>query len=195
MAAADRGAGPVGVVRKLGPHSCPFPAFEWMMMACCGLRRTPPLSIGRTASYYGNFAVLVRAYAYIIMLGREGLLRVSEQAVLNANYLKERLKEYYELPYDVPCMHECVLSASRQLVNGVRALDIAKYLIQRGIHPPTIYFPLIVKEALMIEPTETESKAVLDHFVDVMIEAARLAMENPRELHEAPRNMPVTAAG
>ena len=110
---------------------------------------------------------------------------------MNANYCRARLKDYYELAFDKPCMHECVFSASRQMKNGVHAIDIAKYLIDRGFHPPTVYFPLIVREALMIEPTETESRETLDAFIDIMIEIARLAEEDPSRLKEAPRNMPV----
>ena len=117
---------------------------------------------------------MVKAYGYIAMLGREGLIQVSEQAVLNANYIMSRLKEYYDLPYATTCMHECVFSASKQLKHGVHAIDIAKYLIDRGFHPPTVYFPLIVKDAIMIEPTETESKETMD------------------ALHHAPVTMPIS---
>jgi len=119
-------------------------------------------------------------------------VEVSEQAVLNANYVMSRLKGWYDLPFDTTCMHECVFSASRQLKQGVHALDIAKYLIDRGFHPPTVYFPLIVKEAIMIEPTETESKETLDAFITVMIEAAELAETNPEALFQAPQTMPVS---
>lgn len=184
------GAGPVGVRQALIPY-LPLPRICMDEGGDLFLETESPLSIGRTAAFYGNFAVLARAYAYIIMLGRDGLIRVSEQAVLNANYLRERLKGYYELPFDMTCMHECVLSASRQLLHGVRAIDIAKYLIDQGFHPPTVYFPMIVKEAIMIEPTETESKATLDSFVEVMIEAAELAVSDPQSLLDAPLNMPV----
>ena len=135
---------------------------------------------------------MVKAYAYILMLGREGLIRVSEQAVLNANYIMAQLKPYYDLPYDFTCMHECVFSASRQVKQGVHALDIAKFLIDRGYHPPTVYFPLIVKDAIMIEPTETESKATLDAFIAVMKEAAELAETDPAAFAAFPATMPVT---
>jgi glycine dehydrogenase subunit 2 len=151
-----------------------------------------PLSIGRTANFFGNFGVMVRAFAYITMLGREGLIQVSEQAVLNANYVMSRLKPYYDLPYDTTCMHECVFSAGKQLRHGVHAIDIAKFLIDRGYHPPTVYFPLIVKEAIMIEPTETESKETLDAFIDVMIEVAKTAESDPEALHQAPLTMPIS---
>ena len=112
--------------------------------------------------------------------------------MLNANYIKERLKAYYDLPYDMTCMHECVFSASKQLEHGVHAIDIAKFLIDKGYHPPTVYFPMIVKEAIMIEPTETESKATMDAFIDVMIEAAQTAISNPQALHDAPLTMPIS---
>ena len=148
-------------------------------------------SIGYIAPFYGNFAVILKAYVYILVLGREGLIRVSEYAVLNANYILSRLKNYYEPAFSRRCMHECVFSAFAQVKKGVHALDIAKYLIDKGFHPPTIYFPLIVKEAMMIEPTETESKETIDGFIDVMIEAARLADADPDKLTTAPQTMPV----
>jgi glycine dehydrogenase subunit 2 len=136
--------------------------------------------------------VLVRAYTYIRALGGEGLTEASEQAVLSANYLKERLKGTFELPYDRTCMHEFVLSGERQRkANGVRTLDIAKRLLDYGVHPPTVYFPLIVHEAIMIEPTETESLKVLDRFVDVMVSIAGEAGRDPELLHGAPYSTPV----
>ena len=116
------------------------------------------------------------------MLGQQGLKRVSENAVLNANYIKEKLKDYYKLPYPQVCKHECVFSAARQAENEVHAVDIAKALIDAGFHPPTIYFPNIVKEALMIEPTETESKETIDGFIEAMIKIAKRAETNPGEL-------------
>lgn len=159
------------------------------MLRCDG---DGPSSIGRTANFFGNFGVMVKAYCYMVLLGRDGLVEASEQAVLNANYIKERLKGAYELPYDQTCMHEAVFSASRQVANGVHAIDIAKFLIDRGYHPPTVYFPLIVKEAVMIEPTETESKATLDAFIEVMLEAATMADEQPEAFAAMPVSMPVT---
>jgi glycine dehydrogenase subunit 2 len=120
-----------------------------------------PLSIGYVAPFYGNFGVLLKAYAYILLLGKEGLIEASENAVLNANYLKCHLAKFYDIPHKENCLHEFVISASRQAGKGVHAIDIAKALIDRGIHPPTVYFPLIVKEAIMVEPTETESRATL----------------------------------
>jgi len=149
-----------------------------------------PRSIGRVHSFYGNFAVMVRAYAYIRMLGDEGLRAVSGNAVLNANYLKERLKKTYKLPYDRLCKHEFVLSG-KGMGKDVHTLDIAKRLLDFGFHPPTIYFPLIVEEALMIEPTETISKEELDRFIEAMEQIAREAREQPELLKEAPHNTPV----
>lgn len=150
-------------------------------------------TIGSMASFFGNFSILVRALVYILMLGKEGLIDVSEKAVLNANYIRVKLREHYDLPHDRVCMHECVFSARRQAhKNGVHAIDIAKALIERGFHPPTIYFPLVVEEALMIEPTETESKETIDEFIKAMIEIAGLAVSDPDSIKNAPRNMPVS---
>jgi glycine dehydrogenase subunit 2 len=152
-----------------------------------------PLSIGYIAPFYGNFGVCLKAYAYILMLGAQGLIEVSENAVLNANYVMNKLKDVYHTPYaDIPCMHECVITAKNQADNHISALDIAKALIDRGFHPPTIYFPLIVKEAMMIEPTETESKETLDAFIDAMKSVAADAMTNPAALHDAPRTTGVS---
>jgi len=152
---------------------------------------SPAKSIGRIGNFYGNFSVMVKAYAYIRSLGAEGLKAVSEDAVLNANYLKEKLKAYYYLPYDRTCMHEVVFSGKWQKAKGVHTLDIAKRLLDYGFHPPTVYFPLIVDEALMTEPTETEGKQTLDTYIDAMKEIAREADENPEILHTAPHNTPV----
>jgi len=129
---------------------------------------------------------------YLLMAGREALERVAENAVLNANYIKEKLKDYYEVPHPQVCKHECVLSASRQVKeSGVHALDIAKGLIDAGFHPPTMYFPSIVKEALMIEPTECESRETMDGFIAAMIEIAQKAKTDPEGLHAAPVTTPV----
>jgi len=185
------GSGPVGVKKALIPF-LPTPRIVKNGESSFTIEGRNSGSIGRTASFFGNFGVMVKAYAYIIMLGKEGLIQVSEQAVLNANYIKERLKAYYELPYDTLCMHECVFSASKQAANGVHAIDIAKYLIDQGYHPPTVYFPLIVKEAIMIEPTETESKATMDAFIEVMIAAAKQAENDPESFAAMPVTMPVT---
>ena len=152
---------------------------------------SPAESIGSLDAAYGNFGVMVKAYAYIRSLGREGLKEVSENAVINANYLKEKLKAYYHLPYDRTCMHEVVFSGKQQKTRGVHTMDIAKRLLDYGFHPPTVYFPLVVDEAIMTEPTETESKATLDTYIDAMKEIAREAEEDPEILHTAPHNTPV----
>jgi glycine dehydrogenase subunit 2 len=183
------GSGPVGVKKNLIPY-LPTPRVVQNADGSFGVEAHPE-GIGRVSDFFGNFAIMARAFAYITFLGGEGLIEVSEQAVLNANYMMARLKEEYELPFEMTCMHECVFSASRQLKDGVHAIDVAKYLIDRGFHPPTVYFPLNVKEAIMIEPTETESKQTMDAFIEVMLEAARMARENPELLHAAPVTTPV----
>ena len=183
------GSGPVGVKGEIC-NFLPIPR----IIKKDGVFRVDfnrPNSIGHISPFFGNFSVILKTYAYIMLLGKEGLISVSEHAVLNANYIRARLKEYYELPYDRVCMHECVFSASRQKRYGIRALDIAKYLIDKGFHPPTIYFPTVVKEALMIEPTETESKETLDRFISAMVEIANLAKERPQALKDAPKTTPV----
>jgi len=148
-------------------------------------------SIGKIHSFYGNFAVNVRAYIYIKMLGENGMKRVSENAIINANYIMKKLEKYYHIPFSEYCMHEFVASGSWQKdENGVSTLDIAKRILDKGYHAPTIYFPLIVKEAMMIEPTETESKETLDEFINSMIEIAKEAKENPELLKNAPLNTP-----
>lgn len=148
-------------------------------------------SIGAVKSFYGNFGVLVRAYAYILMMGTN-LKSASEDAVLNANYLKEKLKKYYDLPFDEPCMHEFVLSGEKQKeLYGISTLNIAKRLMDGNTHPPTVYFPLIVHEAMMIEPTESETKQKLDEFADVMIKIAKEAETEPELVLSAPHNTPV----
>ena len=151
----------------------------------------PAKSIGSLGAAYGNFGVMVKAYAYIRSLGAEGLREVSENAVINANYLKEKLKAYYHLPYDRTCMHEVIFSGKRQKAKGVHTVDIAKRLLDYGFHPPTVYFPLVVDEALMTEPTETESKRTLDAYVEAMKEIAREANEDPEILNTAPHNTTV----
>jgi glycine dehydrogenase subunit 2 len=151
----------------------------------------PPRSIGAMGAFQGNFGVLLRAYAYIRALGAPGLRQISEDAVLNANYLLAGLRDAYHLPYDRRCMHEVVFSARRQKARGVRALEIAKRLIDYGIHPPTVYFPLVVDEALMVEPTEAESKETLDAFIAVMRQIAREVEETPELVREAPHHTPV----
>ena len=151
----------------------------------------PPQSIGRIKSFHGHFGIIVRALTYIMMQGPEGLRAIAEHAVLNANYLMELLKGDYTLPYDRDCMHEFVLEGVWSDAEGIHALDVAKRLMDYGMHPPTNYFPLIVNEALMIEPTETESKQTLDIFVDAMKKIAKEAHDQPELLHEAPHNTPI----
>lgn len=185
------GAGPVGVTAKLKPY-LPISRVIKRKDNTYTLNYREPKSIGYIAPFYGNFGVCLKAYAYLLMLGAEGLKQASEQAVLNANYLMTHLREVFELPYDHRCMHEFVLSAEKlKKEYGVQAVDIAKALIDKGFHPPTVYFPLIVNEALMIEPTETESKETLDRFIEAMREIAEKAKTNAADLHKAPRNTPV----
>lgn len=150
-------------------------------------------TIGRMSAFHGNFGVLVRAYTYISLLGRQGIAQISEDAVIGANYILSQLREQYDLPYDRVCMHEVVYSARNlKREHGVSALDVAKRLIDYGIHPPTMYFPMIVEEALMIEPTETESKETLDYFINVMKAIAKEASDDPDLLHNAPHDTPNT---
>jgi glycine dehydrogenase subunit 2 len=180
------GAGPVGVAEHLVAFlPGPLPSFDpdtdtyyWA--------EQDPLSIGRVRANCGNFLVLVRAYTYIRFNGPDGLRHVSESAILNANYVMRALQADYDLPFDRACMHEFVFSANRQKRNDVHALDLAKRLLDFGVHPPTIYFPLIVPEALMIEPTETETKDTLDEFIDIMRQIAHESMEEPEKVRNAP---------
>jgi len=183
------GAGPVAVKKELIPF-LPIPVVE-KHGETYRLNDNRPQSIGKIKAFYGNFGVLIKAYAYILSMGAEGLKRVSEMAVLNANYLMGRLKDYYHLPYDRSCMHECVFTDRFQEKQHVSTLDIAKRLIDYGFHPPTIYFPLVVKGALMMEPTETESKENIDRFIETMIKIAKEAEENPDLLRQAPQRVKV----
>lgn len=184
------GAGPVFVNEKLRSF-LPVPdiakdnnGYHWI--------ESRPNSIGRVSGFYGNVAVLVRASAYLAAMGRDGLEQVSERAVLNANYLKAKLQNHFAIPFDTPCMHEFVASAAKiKESHGVSALDIAKRLLDFGVHPPTVYFPLIVTEALMIEPPETEAKEVLDAFADIMIGICQEAKDAPERVKEAPTGTPV----
>jgi glycine dehydrogenase subunit 2 len=185
------GAGPVGVNKKLEKF-LPISRVVKKSDGTYALSYDFPDSIGYIASFYGNFGLLLRAYGYILMLGKQGLIDTTNHAVLNANYIKERLKPYFKLPYDRVCMHESVFSATKQADRDVHAIDLAKYLIDQGIHPPTVYFPLIVPEAIMIEPTETESKGVMDQFIDIMIAADRLTQTEPASFKEFPKTMPIT---
>jgi len=185
------GAGPVGVNKKLVPF-LPTPRIVKKGKKYKFSSNVSPKSIGRVHPFHGNINVIIKAYAYIRSLGGEGLKKASEQAVENANYMMNRLKEYYWLPYDRPCQHEFVLSAKWQKEKyGVKALDIAKRLIDYGFHPPTIYFPLIVEESLMIEPTESESRATIDEFCDAMISIAKECEVSPELVKNAPQTTPV----
>ncbi len=178
------GAGPVGVKKPLAPY-LPLPIIV-KNGAAYSLDESAPHSIGRVKSFFGNFAILVRAYSYIRELGAEGLKKASELAVLNANYVRAKLSGAYHLPYAKPCLHECVFSDKLQLEHGVKTLDVAKRLMDYGFHPPTIYFPLIVHGALMIEPTETESKDELDSFCAAMLAIAKECETNPDVVKNAP---------
>jgi glycine dehydrogenase subunit 2 len=183
------GSGPVGVAGPLVEY-LPVPR---VVEEKGVFRLSPdgPKSIGRVHPYLGNFNVFVKAYAYIRALGGAGLREVAENAILNANYLCARLKATYDLKYQGPCMHEFVLSARNLKKFGVRATDVAKRLLDYGFHPPTVYFPLIVEEALMIEPVETESKEALDQYADALEKIAEEAEKSPQVLHEAPVTTPV----
>jgi len=183
------GSGPVGVKKFLEPY-LPIPRII-EKNGKLELSYDFPHSIGKIHSFYGNFLVMIKAYTYIRMLGKEHIRRVSEDAVINANYLRVKLQEHYDLPYKSICMHEFVLSGKFLKKYGVRTLDVAKRLLDYGFHAPTIYFPLIVPEALMIEPTETESKETLDAFVEAMTKIKEEAINNPDILHGAPHNTPV----
>jgi glycine dehydrogenase subunit 2 len=182
------GSGPVAAKAYLAPY---LPAPVVLKEGDRFILATPERSIGRVGPFHGHFGVLVRAYAYLRTLGTEGLRQVSENAVINANYVLARLRQAYHLPYDRRCMHEVVFSGSRQRAKGVRTWDIAKRLIDYGFHPPTVYFPLIVDEALMIEPTETESKEALDAFCDALLAIAREAEEKPQVVTGAPHTAPI----
>lgn len=182
------GAGPVGVVENL-KEFLPVPIIDFdgeNYSRNYNLKNT----IGKTKEFQGNFGVMIKAYSYILLRGKT-LKEASQDAVLNANYLKEKLKKYYDLPFDTTCMHEFVLSGDRQKADGVHTLEIAKRLMDYKFHPPTVYFPLIVSEAIMIEPTESETKARLDDFAEVMIKIAKEVKECPQNILSAPHNAPV----
>jgi glycine dehydrogenase subunit 2 len=184
------GAGPVAVAKHLEPF-LPVPQVE-EREGVLRLVHERPQSIGRLHSFHGNFGILARALVYLSTLGPEGLRQVSRAAILNANYLMRRLEKTYELPHPQACMHEFVLSGRRLKPYGVKTLDVAKRLLDFGVHAPTVYFPLIVEEALMIEPTETETMDRLDHFATAMERIAREAAESPDLLHDAPLTTPVS---
>ena len=183
------GAGPIGVTGKLADY-LPRPRVE-LRDEVYHLEYGQKHSIGRVHSFYGNFGVLIRAWTYIRMLGPDGLRNISEVAIANANYMMHKLKDVFELAYDRTCMHEFVLSAQAQKAKGTNALNMAKRLLDFGFHSPTMYFPLIVKEALMIEPTESENKETLDRFIDVMKQIAEEVESNPELVHTAPHTTPV----
>ena len=184
------GAGPVAVRAHLEPY-LPTPVVRREADGLFALDYDLPQSIGQVRAFGGHFGVLVRAYTYIRLLGAEGLRRVSEAAVLHANYLRAALREWYDVAYDRSCMHEVLLSGRRQKAEGARTVDVAKRLIDYGFHPPTIYFPLVVDEALMIEPTETEALPTLDAFIAAMVAIAREAETDPMVLRDAPHHTPV----
>jgi len=184
------GSGPVGVRKHLKEY-LPVSRVTKRADNTYALNYDYPKSIGYIAPFYGNFGVCLRAYAYILLMGARGLAEASENAVLNANYIMHALRDVYDIPYFRTCMHEFVLSAKKQMNNDVHAIDIAKSLIDHGFHPPTVYFPLIVREALMVEPTETESKETLDLFITAMKEIAQTAQSSPQDLKNAPISAPV----
>lgn len=184
------GSGPVGVKAKLKDY-LPKPVVDINDEGKYVFNYNIPKSCGRLRTFYGNFSVMVRAYTYILMMGKEGLKFASEMAVLNANYLRKKLEKEFDIAFDDVCKHEFVIDGSFLKEYGVKTLDFAKRLLDYGIHPPTIYFPLIVHEAMMIEPTETESKEELDRFVEVMHKILEEAKTDPEILKGAPRNTPV----
>ena len=184
------GAGPVGVKKELASY-LPCPMVLKNSEGNYDFDYNMPHSIGRVRTFYGNFAILVRAYSYIRSMGSDGLKEVSETAIINANYLMNKFKEFMKIAYDRVCMHEFVATGTPQKEKGVSTLDIAKRMLDFSVHPPTIYFPLIVKEAMMFEPTETESKQELDELVEIMRTIIREVDEHPDNLRSAPHNTPV----
>jgi glycine dehydrogenase subunit 2 len=184
------GAGPVGVVKELEPF-LPIPRVV-RELNTYKLITDSPDTIGRLHTFYGHFGIMIRAYSYIMSMGGEGLTQASKLAVLNANYIKESLRGVLNIPYDQPCMHECVFNDEFQKADHIITMDIAKRLPDYGIHPPTIYFPLVVDGAFMVEPTETESKAELDQFINAIKSITQEAKENPELLKTAPHLPKVT---
>jgi len=178
------GAGPIGINEKLEPY-LPTPLVEQTQNGY-QLNDDRPQSIGKMKAFYGNFGILLRAYCYILTMGRNGLQKASESAVLNANYIQAELMDTYHQKYPGPCLHECVFDDKYLSEYGVKTVDVAKALIDQGYHPPTVYFPLIVKGALMIEPTETESKETLDQFIFAMKNIAKQAKTKPENLRKTP---------
>lgn len=185
------GAGPVGVKAALVPF-LPVPVVEKAADGSFYLDHDRPQTIGKVRAFAGSFGVFARTLAYCMACGGEGLKQVSEHAVLNANYIQAHLKKYWPPAYDRLCMHECVLTGKYlKQETGIKTLDVAKRLLDEGVHPPTIYFPLIVEEAIMIEPTETETKETLDRFISSMIQIYKEAHENPEAVKAAPLKTPV----
>ncbi len=184
------GGGAIGVTKELQKY-LPVPVLEKNEKGELFFNYDRPYSIGRLHTFYGNFANMVRAYAYIRIMGGAGLRKVSENAVINANYLKELLRKDYDLPFDAHCMHEFVISGNRQKKLGVKTSDISKRLLDFGVHAPTNYFPLIVPEAMMIEPTETETRETLERFASIMEQIAREAEQSPETVTSAPHSTPV----
>ncbi|MBP7865018.1 MAG: aminomethyl-transferring glycine dehydrogenase subunit GcvPB [Acidobacteria bacterium] len=182
------GAGPVVVVRELVPF-LPVPVISAHGDGSLFLDYQRPDTIGKVSAFYGNYGVLIRALAYILRLGSDGLRGVAENAVLNANYLRHRLRDVLSLPYDQPTLHEVIFNDQKQSAKGVTTMDIAKRLLDKGFHPPTVYFPLIVHGAFMVEPTETEPREELDAFIAAVKAVAREAEEDPEGLHAAPRDV------
>jgi glycine dehydrogenase subunit 2 len=178
------GSGPICVTETLAPF-LPVPRVI-QKDGRYALSEDFPQSVGKIHAFYGNFGVLVKAYSYILSLGAD-LEKVSQYAVLNANYIKESLKDVYHLAYDRACMHECVFNDKHQEADHVTTLDIAKRLMEYGFHPPTVYFPLVMQGAIMVEPTETESKEMIDAFIDTMRAIAEEVKADPEQFHEAPR--------
>ena len=184
------GSGPIAVSERLVDF-LPTPRVNRVHNSFC-LDFNLPNSVGKVSSFYGNFGVMVRAFTYISMLGSDGLKKISRNALLNANYLLEKLKPYFDLPYKTRPMHEFVLSGDRQKNLGVKTTDMAKRLLDFGFHAPTIYFPLIIHEAIMIEPTDTESKETLDEFAETLIQIAKEVETNPEIVLQAPKTTPVS---
>lgn len=184
------GAGPIGVKKELIPF-LPTPVVK-CVDGKYSFDYDRPLSIGRVHAFYGNFGIVIRTYAYIRAMGADGLRQASEDAVLSANYCLSRLKDTFDAPFSRYCMHECIVTSKKQKEFGVKTLDIAKRLLDYGYHPPTIYFPLIVEEAMMIEPTETESKETIDGFIEAMLSIAKEAKEDAFLVTTAPHTTVVT---
>ena len=187
------GSGAVGCKDILAPF---LPKYHAVKSEKGYAFENPAQTIGSVKEFYGNFLVVVRALSYILVLGNEGIPEAAENAVLNANYMRVKLQDTFDIAFNNICMHEFVMSMTRlKKLNGVSALDFAKGLLDHGVHPPTMYFPLIVDEALMVEPTETESKETLDNVVDIFKEIYKNSVENPEAMHEAPPLHAGTPAG